>query len=91
LAFVLAAGGGAFLLLQRRTGALASAQDGSGRDLSDTRASHLTGLDTDSHPAVADRVARPPAPSAPSADVIEWDEAIDGALDDGPEPPPPPR
>jgi hypothetical protein len=90
LAFVLAAGGGAFLLLQRRTGALVTWQDGSGRDLSGTGAAHLAGLDTDVQEAVVDRIGQPPSSSAASVDVIEWDEAIDGVLDDGPEPPPSP-
>ena len=64
LAFVLAAGGGAFLSLQRRTGLLAA----------------------------GDVEGRPPSagPVASTADVIEWDEAIDEVFDDGTEPPPTP-
>jgi hypothetical protein len=81
LALVLAAGGGAFLVLQRRTGLLAS---GVGTALEGN--AHLSSQDTASqHPATG---AAPWASMAP--DVIEWDEALDGTFDDGPEPPPSP-
>jgi hypothetical protein len=63
---VLTAGGGGFLLLQRRTGALAPDAEGIG----DADGGHLTGLDAT---AVGHGI------DEPAPHVLEWDEAIDGA------------
>jgi len=77
LLLALGAGGAGFVVLQRRSGAL---------------------LDADPGPSVA-REATPPArpwadpslASGHSADVLEWDEALDGGPEDAAGPPPDPR
>jgi hypothetical protein len=88
---MVAAGGGAFLLLQRRTGILASAHSDTGAGLDDTGVAHLRGIDTDLYDAVSDTATQDPTtPSGSSSGAIEWDEAIDGVLGGEPEPPPSP-
>ena len=83
LALVLAAGGAGFVLLQRRTGALAAAVDaGSGMTASTMTA--IPGLDTAAS-------APTPAASSSAPDVLEWDEALDGRPDDENGPPPAPQ
>jgi hypothetical protein len=87
LTVVLAAGGAGFVLVQRRTGALAASVTAAGA--SEATLTDLPGIDatrTDLAPTTASpTTATPPVTAAP--DVLEWDEALDGDLD----PPPAPR
>ena len=90
LTLVLAAGGAGFVLVQRRTGALdatVTVASAGAATLTD-----LTGIDTTSSDlrAVDPGWAPDPAASSGVPDVLEWDEALDGVLDDEQDPPPNP-
>jgi hypothetical protein len=93
LTLAVAVGGAGFVLVQRRTGALDAAVSFEGAGAATL--TDLPGIDatwTDMQAVASTEPAAPHAPAAPAAapDALEWDEALDGRLDDQ-EPPPAPR